>query len=278
MAQQPVDPVPPRNAARGAGVVVLLVAVALLLTVSAVLDRGVSGTALAAPLPPPPPVGSCLRLTADTEAVVPCDGDHHAEVMQTWPAGSLPAGIPDFDAVAAYPFGGGGQVNTTGCVTAQQEWVQTPNLPGTDVWNPTSPVVDSQLLAAPPSARTPGAGWIACIMVAPDREPLAGALRVGVTTPVPPSRLSSCVEAATNAWGPVTLTCDQPHRTEILASFRIRSAFDADQHFTGMPDDTTLGAACTALAAAVTGTADPTYGGRLEVRAQSLFQIGRAHV
>ncbi|WP_111767557.1 septum formation family protein [Nakamurella deserti] len=263
-------PVRPAGGRRGLGVLILAAAVVLVLVASAALDRGVPGTPTARPLPPPPPVGSCLDLTRTSVSVVPCGAPHHAEVLQTWPAGTIPEGVGDFRSVAAYPFGGGGQVSTAGCAAAQTEWVHPADLPGAAFWNPTSPVVDSQLLAAPPSERTPTRGWAACILVAPDRQPVTGSLR-GTDAAAPPSRLSSCVQAATNAWGPVTLTCDQPHRIEVLASFRIRSVFDEAQRFTGMPDDDTLAAACTDLAAAVTGASDPTFGGRLQVSAVSLF-------
>ncbi len=258
---------PPR---RLSGLLVLIAAAVLVMGASAALDRGVRGTATPRALPAPPPVGSCLILTTDVVDVVDCGSPHHAEVLQTWPAGATPEGVPDFRSVAAHPFGGGGQVSTAGCSVAQSEWVHPAALPGSAFWNPTSPVVDSQLLAAPQGERTPTRGWSACILVAPDREVISGSLR-GTGAAAPPSRLGSCVQAATNAWGPVTLTCDQPHRIEVLASFRIRSVFDEAQRFTGMPDDGSLDDACTELAAAVTGATDPTFGGRVQVRAVSLF-------
>ncbi|MEO5833415.1 MAG: hypothetical protein ABJA16_04345 [Nakamurella sp.] len=247
-----------------------MTALVLAVTTSAALNPGVTGQATATPLPAPPAVGSCLLLTADRSDAVPCDRDHHAEVVQTWPAGTLPPGIATFAAVAAYPFGSGGRVGTASCQDAQRSWVHGPEVPGSPWWSASSPVVDSQLLAAPPSQRTPSQGWVACIVVAPDRQLLAGSLRAGTATP-PASRLGSCVEAATNAWGPVTLTCDQPHHTEILGSFRIRSVFDDQGRFTGFADDAALASSCAALAAALTRTDDPTFAGRLEVRAVSLF-------
>ncbi len=270
MAPPPVVPTgtPPR---RWSGSLLLIVAVLLVVTSSAVLDGGVRGSAAPVPLPAPPPVGSCLTLTATSATEVPCTRPHDGEVLLTWPAGRLPDGVTDFSAVAAYPFGAGGQVKTAGCSVAQQEWVHPDDLPGAAFWNPTNPVVDSQLITAPPGDRTPREGWIACILVAPDRQPIAGSLRGVGADAAPPSRLGSCLQTASNAWGAVTLTCDRPHRVEILASFRIRSVFDESSRFTGMPDDATLDAACRALAAAVTGSDDPTFGGRLRVRATSLF-------
>lgn len=259
-----------RPAPRGVGALVLLTAVVLVLATSALLNPGLAGQPAAAPLPAPPAVGSCLVLTPDRADAVPCDQEHHAEVVRTWPAGTLPPGVATFAAIAAYPFGGGGRVGTADCEDEQQAWVQGADVPGSQFWVVSSPVVDSQLLAAPPAQRTASQGWVACIVVAPDRQLLTGSLRAGTPTP-PVSRLGSCVQEATNAWGPVTLTCDQPHRTEILASFRIGSVFDDQGHYIGFANDATLSASCTALVAAVARTDDPTFGGRLEVRAESLF-------
>ncbi len=266
------DPVIGRSAPprRTAGFLVLITALVLLTGAPSVLSRGLPGVAAVGALPDPPPVGSCLWLDRDRVEPVPCDQSHHAEVMLTWPADRPPADAGTFAAVAGHPFGTAGQVKTVTCNDARQPWVQVAHLPGSEFWTAAGPVVDSQLLAAPAAERTPDRGWLACILVAPDRQPLTGALRAG-SGGQPAARLGTCVQASQNYRGPETVTCDRPHRTEILGTFRTTSLFDARGRFTGYPDDTVLADSCAAFARAVTRTDDPTFGGRLHVRAASLF-------
>src|SRR3954470_4272134 len=72
---------PPRGSRRRVLGGSLLAAVAVAILVArALLAPGVPGSASAAPLPLPPPVGSCVLLLGEQVDVVPCELPHSGEV------------------------------------------------------------------------------------------------------------------------------------------------------------------------------------------------------
>lgn len=225
---------------------------------------GVPGTAARAALPDLPPAGSCVRLYAPSQRLVPCTDPHDAEVTASWRAGV-----------------GTAQDRGSTCGTATAAYLgRTPDAAS---WHPPPVPQIIRVIAGPDRRVLPTWSWQACVVV-PQLPNGAGAgfsgRLAGSAAGPAPAELRSCFQILEPSGDPATqssgprpadtraVPCRTVHDGEVLAVRRVQVAgpptisFDSDQ----LDADPDRAAECTRQAAAAAGAADPTYGGRLRIQ------------
>lgn len=265
---------PPRPTARRSrwGLLFLALAVLSLLITTGAGRFEVAGRAQAVPIPPPPATGSCLELNGAAVTAEPCDGPHNAEVTAAWAAGLAPTDLMPFHLLAELPDGDDTEIV---CQRAESDYLNYQSTDRSGLWRPVKPVVFSRLIAAPAGQRTPSKGWTACVVTTPDLQRYAGSVRGGYQFGVAevthrlPSFFGSCVLDAVNP--DPTGHCSSPHPIEVLGTINEDATLDGTGLYTGDVLAATLHSSCSALAAALTGAADPTFGGALTVAEGALI-------
>ena len=259
---QPCSPVagrPSPRAERLLGIAVLVVTVLAGLIFSGLLSPDEAGRAADVPLPGPPAIGACLMVTPEVHEVS-CTEDHHAEVIRTWAAGTIPASKRSFaDMLRANPGVAIGLGEypwvfmTDECTDRQFEsGIGRMTHSTTAAWTLIRPPATAWLITAPLHQRTSLEGWSACVIGTADLALYQGKLRDWPVTGVVPTGLGSCLFSRTLT---VVTNCATRHHIELLAEYPARYHPDADQ----------LRRSCASVVAAVTHTAEPSYGGRLQM-------------
>ncbi len=236
---------------RRSGVIVLLCAVVALLVVPRVLRPGIDGTAAAAPLPAPPPIGTCVVLAPRSATPVDCGQPHDGELFVTWTADD-PARPRDrhspacIDALAAYP-GAAAPTRLHG-------------------WEPTVFTLSTRLIRAPRDQRVGDRAWAGCLLRPGDQSRYDGTvlgLPAGATDR--PGAFGACASGSIY----FRLPCTQPHTIERLGT--MSGSLPRDEAAPVVADGLpliladTLRESCRALAVDLLDTADPTHGGQLDV-------------
>lgn len=247
---------------------VLLLAVGLLVTLVSNTNpkAPVAGQAATAPLPDPPAVGSCLLLEQRTVTVTACEEPHNAEVTANWQAGAAPPEFMRFELLVSFSYADDME---PACQSAQADYMNYSQTDPTGIWRPVRPIVHSRLIVAPPGQRTATAGWTTCIVISPKLQLYTGSVRGGYRGTPLPSFFANCVlnRAAPSPTG----DCGDRHPLEVLGILNPAALIDDSSSFTGEIPDESLQASCLALAATLTGAADPTFAGGLRVVAEPLI-------
>lgn len=259
-----------------AGLAALLLAGAALVAGGPLLTPGIAGRAAAAPLPAPPAVGACVLFgdqdgDADGEPAggqdggsdqrssrdavdlrtVSCDSDHDAEVTATWTADDPDRADVDRQTCRGVANSYAGLTD----VLTVAEWAAAVR-------------AESRVILAPDGQRTVDRGWVICTLGPASGEQFRGTLAGRPFAAGPTPGFSRC---AVDAAGGSAVSCSLPHRSELLGgahgSYVPEAGEDADRPLPSelWPD---LALGCTALAARLFRTDDPTYDGvvRIEVR------------
>lgn len=225
---------------------------------------GTPGTAVRAPLPSLPAVGACIRLYAPVQRQVSCTDPHDGEVTASWRSGV-----------------GAAQDRGSQCGAATAAYLGP--APDPTGWHPPPIRQFIRVIAGPDHRVLPNWSWQACLAV-PELpggpgSGFTGRLAGSASTPGP-AELRSCFQIPEPGGDPTApasgprpastraVPCRSAHDGEVLAVRRVRVAgaptisFDTDQ----LDTDPGRGAECTRQAAAATGAADPSFGGRLRVQ------------
>lgn len=229
------------------GVVVLLMALALLLTLTIVNRRDVRGQAAAEPGDPAPTIGSCLtKLAPDQTLTQPpqlvlgsCDLGKFGEVYAVVNPLLAPIGSP----ISCGRELAGGYLGASA---------------GRDAgWTPS---MQFGLSVAGPDRKQQAAGqdWLACVVSPlsagnPYQGSVAGAFAGGAI----PSAFGQC-SSTTQSRFPRPISCQTPHNTETFARLAVTGPG---------PGLSTLRAGCATLITAQTGMPDTSAGGALIVEA-----------
>ena len=267
------DRVPPADGdrPRRLGVGVLVVAAVVALSVSRLLNQGLGGQAARALLPEPPAIGTCLRVEARAIAEVSCDQLHNAEVVRTWPAGALPeamASMPlnnPYTSLFSIDFGLSGADEFDMCWSALERYAGLGDVQPTvsELWTTQDPMISYRMIA---SSADPTVGvwrWAACVLTSPTVQPYVGSLRRQAGQPPDwPNEFGNCILSREDF---SQVPCGQPHQVEMLG-FPSAST-DADMAlFAGHAAEFTAG--CLDVGRALTGAADPTFGGKVHILAE----------
>jgi hypothetical protein len=189
-----------RDGHRLIGAALILAAVLALLVLNRVTGPGVRGRAFALPALPPPAAGSCLLHSGAFDAAdVPCDRQHTAEVIRSWPAARVPA------------------VNGEAWRAACPTGMTTPSTDlGATNWTATAPPVATSILRG----GGPVLGWAACARYpSPAFRPDLALRYRGTLVPdergMVTARVGTCLLA-----GGQQIDCTLPHPVERLGEFR----------------------------------------------------------
>jgi len=251
---------------RAAGIAVLILAMVAAIVVGTRNDRSVAGRPTPSPVADPPRVGDCLTgpLAADTYPALgptgPCDEQRYGEVIAVLPH-SLPQVLdPEFD---------GSTDDLTSpdaiCVRKGMQFMGlsfppvqglTPDPP---TWFPAASVGPG-LIQPNPLAQRFGADWTACVVSVYSNlggsTVYTGTLaRVHVIRDYPPNAAICWPDPVLNENPPVS--CRQPHVVEEFGSM-----WDVNPSV----EPAALQDSCVDLVKAMTGMADPTAAGALQIR------------
>lgn len=261
----------PRAAADGPyrrrlGALLLVAGLLAILLISGSVRPGIAGSALAAPLPAPPPVGSCLLLEARALTSTSCTAPHNAEVTRAWAATDpLPGGtrpLADFTSSAR------GEESEL-CHDQADRYLQYSSTDDTGNWVTVKPEMIARLIAAPPAQRTGTQAWRACVVASPGFQLYTGTVHGGYSSDLAWSSIFGlCVP--NRAQPDLIGACDARHPIEVLGVLNKAAVIDDS----GMVRDTiaqsVLQDSCKVLAVNLTGSPDPTFGGQLLVTAAPL--------
>ncbi|AZI57634.1 hypothetical protein EH165_05175 [Nakamurella antarctica] len=264
---------------RLAGIVSLLVAATVALVVPAVLEPAVTGRPAPVALPVAPPIGACVVVALGRVTQVDCDEVHTGEIAMSWGRGVNPW--------AKYHVGGAGpsavDMPSAGQSTDAvcQDWardyvgaVVDSDAAALGSWRPVPPFFTVTLIKGP--GGSPQLDWSACMVGATRSELYVGAVGgAGVSIDrARPDAFTTCLDLGIQALRELRyVACDQPHRIEFLATLQVDQAMvDAGEVYTAGSGG--LAADCKQLISAMTGNDDPTFGGRIEVRTEALWQRG----
>ena len=241
--------------------VVVGVAMAVALSLTALAGQRVPGRPDALPDPTPPAVGSCLQLKAGEWAPVPCSQAHTAEVAAAWSSHNVPA---------AGAFGA--------CQSSAVRYLgpagDSRNGP-VGQWMTPTPRTAQTLIRGPGVMPFLPRSWQACLV-----QPIGatvfssgytGRLAGVKSIDSVPRELRSCYVARRDT-GVVGVSCDAPHRGEVVAMSQLRvpesraGLVVADPVIGRLldrePDQLT---ACRGFTRAATKSDDPTYRGALQM-------------
>ncbi len=232
-----------------AGLIVLLLAALASVAVPRILQPGLAGVPAAAPLPPPPAVGTCMAVAERTRTIVPCSHPHHLEITATWPADDPTSPVR-------------GDRDT--CAKAGDEYTGVNADPNAALWSPATIRPDTARIRAPRGERAGQRGWVACTIQPWTYEHYVGSIRATGPGRSRPAAYGSCA-----IWG-APATCTKAHDAELLG---VTTGFIPDAPGTdvlrkpAVPDSliAELTGYCGDLARQLTGAADPTYAGQLEI-------------
>lgn len=274
------DAGPAQTRRRLVGLVVLVVALTAVLVAGPLAGVGLRGTASAAVIPLPPPVGSCLVIGDDGAAtVVDCAEPHTGELAMTWRAGVTPVDAgptgrdPHFS-VARSITDPRTDPRCTGWAQRYTGWDRYLAQHADDLWLAPQPLTTGRSVRAPIDPALPELGWTGCAAVTADPTYL-GSLRdtAFVPRPTPDPRPAAASVCLTSTDSGLTFTsCSQPHNTELLGSVALTQQMMFDRSVTVEHSAAEVLDGCRELAAVRTGRTDPTFGGRLEVVAESIYQ------
>jgi hypothetical protein len=245
---------------RVGGAALLVLALALVVVVSAVRGATVGGRATAEPVRPTAQVGDCVAgriptsvlaaeaLPLPSAPVVPCSSLHAAEVVAIFPDPAAADGVPDLPRdtdVAQRCWDSAGTYLGHPRGFDVQEWI---------------PAIAYGAAFVGPDLRQRAAGqrWAACVVFAVEpvggaSRPLVGSVADAFARPRPNTpEFAVCQERA----GGGAFACSRPHVVEVFAtSLRAASEVSAEA----------VRRTCQELVADATGMPDPTAGGRLTV-------------
>lgn len=265
---------PPAGSAisRRAGLILLAAAVLLTVTVSGLFNAGVVGSARRGPYPPPPAVGACLLVAPHSLSDVGCLRPHNAEVIAAWDPGvDSGSGVPAAEASFAV---GDDAAGSRFCARYLDGYLGPAQLSPPGLWAPASPRVDARYITAPLHEPRSDQRWSACVLTASNQQPYVGSVGDAVATPgaTVPDAFRTCVMLRYLSGD---ADCRMRHRAEILGRFQPTAAMvAAGSAFVGL-NAAELQASCQGFAAAVTGVADPSFAGQLEVTAGHVFSADR---
>ena len=182
-------------------------------------------------------------------SVVDCAQLHEGEVAATWIA-------EDPNRVS--------QATDDGCAGQARDYIGEVVEQQLDNWALAVLTWNSLVTRAPRSQRAEDYyGWNACVVLAPGRGRCTGSIRNLADVTTRPAVFGSC-----QSYSVGLVPCTDPHDGERLAD--ISGTWTDEQP--GPPAGTrlesieaALSGGCTAVAKAMTGAADPTYGGRLHI-------------
>ncbi len=265
---------------RWGGLLIIFCVVVAAVVVPAAGGRQIHGVAQAAPIPGPPATGDCLTV-AETDGwlqgphpsyrpqrLLPCAGERFGEVaavitdrrtrvpaaprIQTPADGSVltddPNQIPCSDASARY-------LGLT--VGADHDWVIA------SAWSSLSMVSTAPSGPSELQQRA-GQNWVACVVFIhdPDGRSVShsSSLRDTFTKATEPAALALCLDSSALA-SAQTAACDAPHTVE---------AFGVTTTARPGLSQQALDQSCHALVVQLTGMADPSGGGKLQIVAATV--------
>ena len=263
------------------GLTLLALAVAAALAGSHLIGVGIVGRAAAAPTPLPPPVGSCLLIAEDgTATVVGCEEPHTGELAMTWRAGVAPVSAgslvryPHFS-VARSISDPHVDIRCIGWAERYTGWDRYLARHDDDLWLAPQPLAVGRLVRPPVTEDAAALTWSGCAVVTTESSYVgsvretAFAPRSG-TTATRPDAVSVCLR--TGSTGLSFVSCTQPHDTELVGSVNLTQKMMAGRSVTLDHTAAEVADECRALAAERLGRDDPTFGGRLSVVAESIWQ------
>ena len=246
------------------GVIALAVALFTAAIVPAILDHDVRGVASAAPLPEPPPIGSCVDFPADgPPAVVSCGEPHDGEITTTWKAGEFPTSNESAEPRAytlSNTVGSGGRFTYFECHGWNSLYVGSTEL-SAGLTTPL-PLFGGGMVYGSPDQRYGRLYWSACAIRPVDDAQYTGTIQGAGTRPTVarPDVYATCLgQPDVEATGLAYISCAQPHRVELIA-------IDPDVD-SSLPADEAL-AGCHRLVQEMTAATDPTFGGQLAIEVQ----------
>jgi hypothetical protein len=248
------------------GVIALAVALFTAAIVPAVLDHDVRGVASAAPLPEPPPIGSCVDFPADgPPAVVSCDGLHDGEVTMSWAAGEFPTSNEGTEPRSyTAVIGGASRFTYFECFGWNSSYVG--GLAFSAYFSAPAMLFSGGMVYGSPGQRYDRLYWSACAITPPvATAEYSGSIRSAGAHPTTarPDVFTGCLGAPVSGATELAFTsCQLPHRVEPIA-------MDPDPD-SPLPADHAL-AMCQELVREVTGASDPTYGGLLDIKVQPVL-------
>ncbi len=243
------------------GVLVLVLGLMVALIVPRVLDPGIDGVAVRAPLPLPPPAGSCLVLPTPLSqesmqipfelpdySLVDCGEFHDLEVASSW-VSDAPFEWENFN--DDYPC----SAETGLLYDSANELVPKP-------WWSAIVNANVMLVQAPATQRLADTGWMACIVT-----PFPFGKARGSVWDLPdirfrPADFGNCATAG------MQISCTDPHSTEYLAWAFGQQPDDSTvvvTNYPALPVESILRESCQTLAADLLKHDDPTFGGRVQI-------------
>jgi hypothetical protein len=237
---------------RLSGALVLVGALAAILTMSSIFAPGVSGKPQAVPLPDPPLIGQCLTHLLET---VECNDGHRWEVVARWSATDPMRTFEAKDETCEQRIAEYGSLGTALTVG---EWSLSTTIVAT--------VID-----APAGARSGVYGWAVCGIRPAWVDIRADSLRGVASAVEAPELFGLCMKTWSNYSG---VECYLPHDEQLLGRTRDK-ALDTlvrrgTEPYTAqmLPPEVLQEkkASCEQLAVTVTGAPDPTFGGKLRIR------------
>ncbi|WP_157970674.1 hypothetical protein [Nakamurella deserti] len=280
-------PVPPPDAGsaltrrRSVGLIVLVLAVVAALGGSQLVGVGVMGRAAATAVPLPPAVGSCLQIAEDDSAtVVSCAEPHAGELAMTWRAGVPPVAA---GALVRYPHFSVTRPMShpdidTRCIGWAERytgWDRYIARHDDDLWLAPQPLVAGRMVHAPLDEAVATLGWTGCAVVTGEPtyvgsvRDTAFAPRFG-STAARPDAVSVCLQVTGS--GLDFTDCTAAHNTEMIGSVNLTQRMMAGRSVTLDRTADEVAAACRELAVERIGRADPTFGGQVEIVAESVWQ------
>jgi hypothetical protein len=244
----------------------LVVAFAVAAALAAPAGALVAGDARPAPLPPEPVVGDCVTgeipealdfdpetVTVGEELTTPfsaCEGEVSGEVVLVASArGDLDARLRaandlSDDCARATRLVAGIDVAERASRGSSIRWTLSPN-------------ARYRWVMPDPRSRAGGQTWLACVATPPFAEPYPGSVASAFSGGRLPDAFGSCWADAVIDAGLTSAPCSGPHRAELIAVGRPwRGGISTE-----LAEDS-----CRAMAARVTGRADPTARGDVEIR------------
>jgi hypothetical protein len=261
------------------GLTVLVLALVTALAGSQLTGLGTAGRAAAVAVPLPPAVGSCLQIAEDgTATIADCAAPHHGELAMTWRAGIPPVAAgplvryPQFSVTRSIS---NPHIDTrcTGWVERYTGWDRYIARHDDDLWLAPQPLAVGRLVHGPSSVAD--LAWTGCAVVTTDDSyvgsvrDVAFAPRFAATGPRPDA-VSVCLDAGDD--GSTFVSCSAPHNTELVGSIKLSQRMMAGRSVTLEHTAEEVAEGCRRLAAERVGRVDPTFGGRLEVTAESVWQ------
>ncbi len=252
---------------RLAGIVVLILALAVVVVVPSLEGRRVAGNATATTFPDPPAVGDCLRSrptpAGSSGALVSvrvtdldlgsCAGSVGGEVVAFWPTVAIAAAAP------SARFGGPCYLQAAE-YAGLRSTARTTDVPGAPSglhvrWKPTISFNAVEVVPGEEEERA-GRQWSACLVVPLSGLDYRGTLRGSVARGLPPE-FGLCFAATDLGTMPELQRCGHPHRAELVAT-----GWVPDRSAVTVPE---LNQSCVGVAGRLMGSDDPTRGGQLTV-------------